>query len=62
MGHIVGRLKSNGHRFIANHADASTLKQLSSPVEEQIGKTGVVRKDGNQEGRNMFSFEIIAKL
>lgn len=62
MGHIVGRLKSNGHRFIANHADASTLKQLYSPVEEQIGKTGVVRKDGNQEGRNMFSFERTAKL
>ncbi|KAL2070312.1 hypothetical protein VTL71DRAFT_13338 [Oculimacula yallundae] len=41
LGHIVGRLK-NGHRFLANHGDDSTLQQLSSvskepPVTENSG-------------------------
>lgn len=61
-GHIVGRLKSSGYRFIANHADAITLRQLSSNVEEQIGKVGVVWRDEQQKGRNLFSFEKTAKL
>jgi len=58
----VGRLRSNDHRFIANHGDAGTLKQLSSSVEEQIGRIGWVRKDFEKAGRNLFSFERITKL
>ena len=53
-GYIVGRLKSNGHRFLANHGDNSTLRRLSSGVEEPIGMLGVVRHDGN-DGRNLFT-------
>ncbi|TVY83907.1 hypothetical protein LSUE1_G001727 [Lachnellula suecica] len=59
-GHIVGRLKSNGHRFLANHADSNTLQQLSSGVKEQIGRNGWVST--GQDGRNLFSFDIAEKL
>lgn len=52
-GHIVGRLTSNNHRFLANHADEHTLRTLSSMSEEQIGKRGRVwTADG---GRNVFA-------
>ncbi|OCK74214.1 hypothetical protein K432DRAFT_311184 [Lepidopterella palustris CBS 459.81] len=61
-GYIVGRLKSNDHRFVANHGDANTLKQLSISLEEQIGRTGWVRKDAEKEGRNLFTFERSVKL
>ncbi|RMZ77389.1 hypothetical protein DV738_g4349, partial [Chaetothyriales sp. CBS 135597] len=78
-GHVVGRLKKNadgtdvgplgGARFLANHADEATLKQLSSTTEEPIGRTGWVRRataaDGygdDVEGRNVFSFQKPNKL
>lgn len=54
-GHIVGRLASNNHRFIANHADEHTLLALSSMTEEQIGKKGKVWTV--EGGRNVFAFE-----
>ena len=50
--YIVGRLKKNGHRFVANHADAETLRLISSGAEEKIGRVGRVRNDGK---RNLFS-------
>jgi hypothetical protein len=53
-GFVVGRLKSNGHRFLANHADDATLKQLCSQDVEPIGRTGKVKP--SQDGRNVFSF------
>ncbi|EEP76475.1 conserved hypothetical protein [Uncinocarpus reesii 1704] len=40
QGYVVGRLKSNNHRFIANHADDDSLNRLCSISEEVIGKTG----------------------
>jgi len=61
-GHIVGRLRANGHRFLANHGDEVTLRRLSSGVREQIGRSGWVRKDGEKDGRNLFSFEAGVKL
>lgn len=60
MGHIVGRLAANGHRFLANHADENTLKVLSSTTEEQIGKRGQVWT--LEDGRNVFSFAAAPKL
>lgn len=54
-GHVVGRLKSNGHRFIANHGDDSTLQQLASFSKEPIGRSGVVKLDTKVKGRNLFS-------
>ncbi|RMZ90602.1 hypothetical protein DV736_g2164, partial [Chaetothyriales sp. CBS 134916] len=78
-GHVVGRLKKNsdgtgagpagGARFVANHGDETTLKQLSSTTEEPIGRSGWVRRataaDGygdDVEARNVFSFQKPNKL
>ncbi|KAK2739194.1 hypothetical protein FQN57_006637 [Myotisia sp. PD_48] len=60
--YIVGRLTSNGHRFISNHADESTLKQLSNASKEPIGRSGYVRKDTEKKGRNLFSLEQSGRL
>lgn len=57
----MGRLKSNGHRFVANDGDSSTLLQLANGVMEQIGRRGWVRRDA-VSGRNLFSFEERAQL
>lgn len=53
-GYVVGRLKKNGHRFISNHADESTLKQLCDWEVEPIGRSGKVKVA--QDGRNLFAF------
>lgn len=45
---------SNGHRFIANHADERTLKELCSDEVEQVGRTGSVKLSKN--GKNLFAF------
>ena len=60
-GHIVGRLIANDMRFIANHADGETLKQLSSWEREPIGRNGWVFND-EESGRNLFSFNTKEKL
>ena len=60
QGYVVGRL-SNGHRFLANHANDSTLKELCSQEIEPIGRRGKVKS--GTDGRNLFSFiGEIAKL
>ena len=59
LGHVVGRLKSNGHRFIANHGDEGTLKQLSGRSKELVGRNGWVKP---ADGRNVFYFERGEKL
>jgi len=46
-------LKRNGHRFVANHGDEETLREISSGSEEKIGRSGRVRNDGK---RNLFVF------
>jgi Thiolase-like protein type 1 additional C-terminal domain len=59
-GYIVGRLKSNGHRFLANDGDENTMMQLASAMKEQIGRSGFVRK--GEDGRNLFVFKEVEKL
>jgi hypothetical protein len=54
-GHVVGRLRGDGRRFIANDGDESTLSQLASRVTEPIGRRGWVWK--GEDGRNLFAFE-----
>lgn len=61
-GYIVGRVKDNGHRFIANPGDDSSLQQLASRVKEPIGRTGRVRRDAQVKGRNLFTFDSSEKL
>ncbi|TID23093.1 acetyl-CoA acetyltransferas-like protein [Venturia nashicola] len=63
LGHIVGRLKSTGARFLANHGDEETLRQLASSTKEPIGRSGWVRIDKEgPDGHNFFSFEKTVKL
>jgi Thiolase-like protein type 1 additional C-terminal domain len=59
-GYIVGRLKGNGHRFLANAGDENTLVQLASGLKEQVGRSGSVRI--GDDGRNLFLFDEIGKL
>lgn len=54
-GYIVGRLKSNGARFVANHGDEGTLRELGSGTREHVGQSGWVRSEAGT-GRNLFSF------
>lgn len=51
---VVGRLNSTGARFVANHKNGSTLRQLASREYEIIGQEGYVESvDGKS---NLFSF------
>ncbi|KAF2437113.1 hypothetical protein EJ08DRAFT_602057 [Tothia fuscella] len=61
-GSIVGRLKNNGHRFIANHGDAETLRRLSTDSEEPVGLNGRVRANPKGDGRNLFTLTDYASL
>ena len=61
-GHVVGRLKSDGRRFLANHGDASTLRQMAEGAGEIVGKSGWVWQDGKSKGRGLFAFKKPAKL
>ncbi|CRL29836.1 Thiolase-like [Penicillium camemberti] len=56
LGHVVCRLKSNGHRLIANHGDIITLEELSSWTEEPIGRIGFVRRSSTTTDHNLFVF------
>ena len=60
-GHVIGRLKGNGHRFIANHGDEETMRELCSSEREPIGRVGWVHADA-VSGRNLFSFRGKVKL
>jgi hypothetical protein len=61
-GHVVGRLKSDDKRFLANHGDEATLKQMASGVGEIVGKSGRVWQDKRRKGRGLFVFDKPAKL
>lgn len=57
MAFVVGRLKTSGHRFIANDGNHQTLQKLSSTVKEQVGKVGYVKTERTDKGdpeRNVF--------
>ncbi|KAM3423890.1 hypothetical protein BST61_g1285 [Cercospora zeina] len=52
-GFVIGRILKTAERFIANHADAQTLAELSSWDVEPIGRRGWVRND--EDGKNVFT-------
>ena len=60
VGCIVGRLIRDGHRFLANHADSRTLKELATATIEPIGRKGFVAMAAN--GRNLFTLEAGVKM
>ncbi|OAL55831.1 hypothetical protein IQ07DRAFT_676084 [Pyrenochaeta sp. DS3sAY3a] len=61
-GHIVGRLKSNNKRFLANNSDENTLRQMVDSGAEVIGKIGWVWQDEKKKGRGLFAFADPARL
>jgi hypothetical protein len=61
-GHVVGRLKSSDKRFLANHGDEATLRQMAHGVSEIVGRSGWVWQDGKKKGRGVFAFDKPAKL
>ncbi|OAL75448.1 acetyl-CoA acetyltransferase [Trichophyton violaceum] len=62
FAYIVGLLKTTGRRFVANHADDATLKELSDPGKEPIGRSGYVTTDTTEGGKNKFSLKLPTKL
>lgn len=61
-GHVVGRLKNDGKRFLANHGDDATLRQMAEGAGEIVGKTGWVWQDKETKGRGLFAFDRPARL
>ncbi|KAJ8110515.1 hypothetical protein OPT61_g6669 [Boeremia exigua] len=61
-GYIVGRLKSDNKRFLANHGDEITLRQMAGGTGEIVGRTGWVWQDEKRKGRGLFAFDKPAKL
>ncbi|KAJ4343227.1 hypothetical protein N0V87_000449 [Didymella glomerata] len=61
-GHIVGRLKRDGKRFLANHGDENTLRQMAEGAGEIVGKSGWVWQDEKMNGRGLFAFDKPARL
>ena len=61
-GHIVGRLKIDGKRFLANHGDESTLRQMAEGAGEIVGKYGWVWQDEKENGRGLFAFDKPSRL
>jgi hypothetical protein len=61
-GHVVGRLKSGNKRFLANHGDEETLRQMAGGGVEIVGRSGIVRQDEEKKGRGLFVFDKPARL
>lgn len=61
-GHVVGRLKSNNRRFLANDGDESTLRQMAEGTAEIVGKSGCVWQDKQIKGRGLFAFDNPTRL
>jgi hypothetical protein len=60
--YIIGRLKKNGKRFLANHGDDTTLQQMASGAGEIVGLSGWLKQDPERKGRGLFTFDKVAKL
>ncbi|KAF3001449.1 hypothetical protein E8E13_008119 [Curvularia kusanoi] len=56
-GHIIGRLKSDNKRFLANHGDEATLRQMAEGTGEIVGRAGWVWQDERVKGRGLFAFD-----
>lgn len=61
-GYIIGRLNKNEKRFLANHGDENTLRQMASGASEIVGKSGWVRQDSERKGRGLFTFDKAARI
>ncbi len=61
-GYVVGRLKSDNKRFLANHGDEIALRQMAEGAGEIVGKSGWVWQDPKTKGRGLFAFDKPARL
>ncbi|KAJ4990237.1 hypothetical protein SVAN01_04328 [Stagonosporopsis vannaccii] len=61
-GQIVGRLKGDGKRFLANHGDDATLRQMAEGTMEIVGNTGWVWQDKKTKEKGLFAFDKPARL
>jgi hypothetical protein len=61
-GHVIGRLKKDGKRFLANHGDETALRHMANGASEIIGKSGRLRQDPNKKGRGLFTFDETARI
>jgi hypothetical protein len=61
-GHIIGRLKSDNKRFLANHGDEETLRQMAGGKSEIVGRSGWVWQDEKSKGRGLFAFDTPPRL
>jgi hypothetical protein len=61
-GYVIGRLKSNDKRFLANHGNETTLRQMAGGSGEIVGKSGWVWQDVEKKGRGLFAFDKPARL
>lgn len=61
-GHVVGRLRSGGKRFLANHGDEETLRLMAGGKVEVVGRSGWVWQDEKKKGRGLFAFAKPARL
>jgi hypothetical protein len=55
-------LKSGNKRFLANHGDEETLRQMAGGGVEIVGRSGIVRQDEEKKERGLFVFDKPARL
>lgn len=61
-GYVIGRLKKDGKRFLANSGDEKTLMEMASGAGEIVGLSGWFTQDAKRKGRGLFTFDKLAKL
>ncbi|KAF2750654.1 acetyl-CoA acetyltransferas-like protein [Sporormia fimetaria CBS 119925] len=61
-GFVVGRLKKDGRRFLANPVDEAALRFMGSGAVEVVGRSGVVKQDPERKGRGLFTFDQAARI
>jgi len=62
LGHIVGRMKRNGKRFLANHGDERALQVLCDGSEEVVGRSVYVRRSKDGKRNEVFVDSLVSRL
>jgi len=60
--HVVGRMKRNGARFLANHGDERALKALCEQQEEVVGRAVYVRRSKDGKRNEVFVDSLVSRL
>ncbi|GAB7340058.1 hypothetical protein MBLNU457_6554t1 [Dothideomycetes sp. NU457] len=62
LGHVVGRMKRNGARFLANHGDQRALQALCELREEVVGRAVYVRRAKDGKRNEVFVDSLVSRL